>query len=221
MREIASSGSGFARYALELFVVFVGVYAAVWLENYFDEREQAEQTEKVVAMLREDLEDQARLGGLLVRGVGARLEAWETERQQGAQPIPYVFRVERSETPPVFAWDAVTRSDAVELLDPSLIFDLGFFYSEVEGVGRKLIRYAEFTDSQVMPGVKRGNAWFYAAETGELRPEFSAHMDRLREISRDSGEIAKWAACLVERLEIYAEETESCRPRGAISSQSL
>ena len=219
MKEAASSGSNFTRYGLELFVVFVGVYAAVWVENYFAEQAQAEQTEKVVAMLREDLEDQVRMGGALVGVVGAQLDAWDAEWQKGERPVPFVLRIERSETPPVFAWDAVTRSDAVELLEPSLIFDLGFFYSEVEGVGRKLLRYVEFTDSQVMPGIKRGNDWFYDGETGELHPEFAAHMDRLRDISSDSGEIADWAACLVERLENFAVETDTCRPRGSLSSQ--
>jgi hypothetical protein len=214
------SGSNLSRYAMELFVVFIGVYGAVWLENYFSEQEQAAQTEKVVAMLREDLEDQVRMGGVLVNVVGAQLDAWDAEYKNDEKPIPFVLRIERSETPPVFAWDAVTRSDAVELLEPSLIFDLGFFYSEVEGVGRKLLRYVEFTDSQVMPGIKRGNEWFYDDETGQLHPEFAAHMDRLRDISNDSEEIADWAACLVERLENFATETDSCRPRGSLSSQA-
>ncbi len=220
MREEGASGSGIGRYALELIVVFVGVYAAVWLENHFDEQEQAEQTEKVVAMLKEDLEDQVRMGGVLVSAVGARLDAWDAERKAGGRPVPFVLRIERSETPPVFAWDAVTRSDAVELLDPSLIFDLGFFYSEVEGVGRKLLRYVEFTDTHVMPGIKRGNEWFYDDDTGELHPEFAAHMDRLRDISSDTEGVADWAACLVERLENFAQETDSCRPRGSMASQN-
>ena len=219
MKEVASSGSTPARYALELLVVFAGVYGAVWLENHFAEQEQAEQTRKVVAMLREDLEDQVRMGRALVDVVGAELEAWDAERKNGGQPLPFVLRIERSETPPVFAWDAVTRSDAVELLEPSLIFDLGFFYSEVEGVGRKLLRYVEFTDSQVMPGIKRGIDWFYDDGSGELHPEFGAHMDRLRDISSDTGEIADWAACLVKRLENFAEETDTCRPRGSLASQ--
>lgn len=101
--NLADSKKRFARYGLELFVVFVGVYAAVWLENYFDEQEQAAQTEKVVAMLREDLEDHARMGSLVVSAVSAGLEAWSGERQAGARPVPFVFRIERRETPPVFA----------------------------------------------------------------------------------------------------------------------
>ena len=50
--------------------------------------------------------------------------------------------------------------------------------------------------------------------------EEAAHMDRLRDISNDSEEIADWAACLVERLENFAMETNSCRPRGSLSSQA-
>ena len=200
------------RYGAELVIVFVGVYAAFWVDSYRDQKRDAERTVQIVETLHADLQDFVKTSRIFDERIVSGLDAWEAARADGKRPPPYVLRVERSETPPVSVWHAVSQSSLVELLEPSLLFDLGFFYSEVEGVGDKFVRYSAFTDETVLPGLKRGVDWFYDDAKGDLDPEFSAHMDRLREYQQDMRVLVDWAECLTERLEAPQMESGFCRP---------
>ena len=199
------------RYGAELLIVFVGVYAAFWVESCRDKRQNEERTEQIVLTLRQDLQDYVMTTARFNAEIENRLGAWNASRASGEMPAPYVFRIEGSETPPIAVWEAVSQSSLVELLEPNLLFDLGFFYSEMEGVGKKYVRYTEFADARVMPGLKVGNEWFYDSDSGALRPEFAAHMDRLRDLRQDQLRLLDWAQCLARRLDRYQERTDTCR----------
>ena len=200
------------RYGAELVIVFVGVYAAFWVDNYRDSQNDEERTAQIVQTLHEDLQDFITTSGRHGDHITTSLDAWEAARSNGEKPPPYVLRLDRSETPPISVWQAVSQSSLVELLEPSLLFDLGFFYSELEGVGVKFVRYSAFTDEYVLPGMKRDPAWFYDDASGELKPEFAAHMDRLLEYQEDTRVLAEWAECLIARLEAPQVKSGSCRP---------
>jgi len=199
------------RYGAELVIVFVGVYAAFWVDNYRDNRQNEERTRQIVLTLQQDLHDYVTTTNKFNAEIEKRLGEWNASRARGEKPAPYVFRIEGSETPPIAVWEAVSQSSLVELLEPNLLFDLGFFYSEMEGVGKKYVRYAEFTDARVMPGLKVGEPWFYEQNSGLLRPEFAAHMDRLRDFLQDQARLRDWAQCLARRLDRYQERTDTCR----------
>ena len=200
------------RYGAELVIVFVGVYAAFWVDNYRESRKDEERTAQIVQTLHEDLQDFIETSRRHRDHVTTSLDAWEAARANGAKPPPYVLRMARSESPPISVWQAVSQSSLVELLEPSLLFDLGFFYSELEGVGVKFVRYSAFTDEFILPGMKRDSGWFYDEASGQLKPEFSAHMDRLLEYQEDTRVLAEWAECLIERLEAPQDKSSSCRP---------
>ena len=59
-----------------------------------------------------------------------------------------------------------------ELLESNLLFELGFYYNELSGMGDKLVRYGEFTESEVLPRLKPEDTNFYD-ENLELLPPFS------------------------------------------------
>lgn len=86
-----------------------------------------------------------------------------------------------------------------DLFDPVTLFDLAFFYSELDGVGRKYIRYVAFVEDKLLPGTIGGEAAFYAPG-GSLLPEFRANMDRLRDFQAETERQTTWARCLVYRL---------------------
>ena len=200
------------RYGAELVIVFVGVYAAFWVDNYRESRKDEERTAQIVQTLHEDLQDFITTTRRHQDHITTSLDAWEAARAHGDKPPPYVLRMARSESPPISVWQAVSQSSLVELLEPSLLFDLGFFYSELEGVGVKFVRYSTFTDEFILPGMKRDSGWFYDDASGQLKPEFAAHMDRLLEYQEDTRVLAEWAECLIERLEAPQAKSGSCRP---------
>jgi len=198
------------RYGSELLIVFVGVFAAFQVDNYREQQLRDARTAQIIETLRADLDDYVQVGIRYNEVIASGIADWQSSYQSGNQPAPFVLRISRSEEPPIAVWQAISNSSLVDLLDPNLLFDLGFYYSEVEGVGRKYVRYAEFTDANVMPGLKRDASWFYD-ETGKLKPEFAAHMDRLQDYRTDTTVMIDWANCLIDRLDKLGTETDECR----------
>jgi len=96
-----------------------------------------------------------------------------------------------------------------DLFDPVTLFDLMFFYSEVDGVGRKYIRYVTFVEDQVLPGIIRDDDIFYGAD-GQLKPEFRANMNRLRDYQQETLRLTIWADCLVYRLNANRTFDQTC-----------
>ena len=89
-------------------------------------------------------------------------------------------------------------------------FDLAFYYSELNGIGRKYIRYVTFVENEVLPGLIAGDDWFYDANN-QLKPEFRANMDRLSEHREEMRKLSTWGDCLAYRLEANRIFEQSCR----------
>jgi hypothetical protein len=67
--------SRFGRWAAELLLVFVGVYAAFWLNNYQQHRQDAERRDRILASLEQELR----------RGIESGKIAGAKEEQQAAK----------------------------------------------------------------------------------------------------------------------------------------
>ena len=195
----------------ELIVVFLGVYGAFWVENYREQQDRAERTDQVILALRQDLNDYIETSGSFNERMENGLTEWSDARDRGEMPSPYVFRIYGAEKPPLSTWEVVSQSQLTDLLQANLLFELGFFYNELSGIGDRYVRYAVFTESEVLPLLKIGNASFYAEDGSKLLPRFAAHMDRLREYKNLSDDTVEWARCLLGRLESVDESTEGCR----------
>ena len=104
------------------------------------------------------------------------------------------------------------QAQLAELIDPTLLFELCFYYDERDGVGQKYVRYAVFTEHEILPRLREDPRVFYAADGKRLAPAFDSHMARLREWRRDIATLHQWARCLDERLSEPSEAGRSCRP---------
>ena len=196
----------------ELVVVFLGVYGAFWVDNFRDQQDRKERTEQVILALKQDLKDYIDTAGSFTDHIEVGLQEWSNARDRGETPPPYVFRVYGAEKPPQSTWEVVRQSQLTELLQANLLFELGFFYNEISGIGDRYVRYAEFTESEVLPLLKlEGSNNFYMKDGNRGLPLFAAHMDRLREYKNRGGDTVVWATCLLGRLESVEESTEACR----------
>lgn len=195
----------------ELVVVFLGVYGAFWVDNFRDQQDQRARTEQVILVLKQDLKDFTMVSGSFNEAMEVGLQEWSSGRARGEMPPPYVFRVFGAEKPPQSTWEAVSQSQVTELLDANLLYELGFFYNEISGIGDRYVRYAEFTESEVLPLLKQESSIFYTQDGSRLLPRFAAHMDRLREYKDFSVGTVVWATCLLERLDSTNQSTEGCR----------
>lgn len=126
--------------------------------------------------------------------------------------MPFYYRIDGSDTPPD-TWATFEQMQLVDLFDPGTLFDLAFYYSELEGISQKYIRYVTFVEDRVLPGVIRGADVFYDGE-GQLLPEYRANMDRLRDYRMETEMTIKWNDCLIFRLRAERTFDQSCRRTG-------
>ena len=110
------------------------------------------------------------------------------------------------------------QAGLADLVNPNLMFDLGFYYSERDGIGIKYTRYAEFVDNQILP--RLGNPSSFYDKSGALKPAFVQNMDRLREWIEYSDTLTKSSQCLQRRLKKPQQPGPSCRPNyGALKNK--
>ena len=194
----------------ELVIVALGVLLAIQANNWNESRDQRRRTAQVVAVLRQDLQDSTTFEEKAGPEVDAGLAAFEAARRRGEQPIPYYYRIPGSDTPPNTAWESALQTGLADLIDPALLFDLGFFYSEQQGIGLRYSHYARFVEDQVLPWAN-DPAHFYDAG-GALKPEYAANMERLRDWRNFVTVMISTAHCLDARFARPAEPGPSCRP---------
>jgi hypothetical protein len=108
----------------------------------------------------------------------------------------------------------VFQARIAELIDPALLWELCFYYDERDGTGQKFVRYAVFTENEILPRLKEDPHVFYTEDRKRRAPAFAAHMDRLQEWRRDIARLHQWAQCLDDRLREPSTSGPSCRPTG-------
>lgn len=197
---------------IEFLVVVFGIFLGFQLNNWNEERGEAERRAGIIGAIITNLDDSIGVQERMVDAIEKGLADWEQAYAAKEKPAPYYFRIEGSDTAPT-VWSTFEQMQLTELLDPVTLFDLAFFYSELDGVGRKYIRYATFVENEVLPREVVGGEAFYAPD-GSLLPQFRANMDRLRDFSRETVRQTDWARCLVYRLEAKTTFNDTCRRAG-------
>lgn len=162
----------------------------------------------MAAALQKDIEDVIRVLEKTVDEIRTGLDEWEQARDQGELRAPYFYRMRGSERPPNAVYNAILQSRPAEVFDAQLLFDLGYFYSELLGASDRYVRYATFTERVLLPMLETGPALFYRADGERLLPEYAAHMDRLRELTEFWEDDLRRARDLIKRLEAYAEQRD-------------
>lgn len=199
-----------ATVAIELFIVVLGVFLGLQANNWNEARVAEHRREQIVAALVTDLRDAMGAQQGFIDYIDEGMAAWNEDFEAGNLPPPFYFRHSGSDTAPN-TWATLQQMQLTDMFDPSTIFDLGFYYSELQGVGVKVIRYVTFVESNVLPNLKRDPAVFYTADHSALLPEYAANMDRLADYRTETERLQKWANCLVFRLQADRSFDQSCR----------
>lgn len=201
---------------LDFAIVVLGVFIGIQVSNWNAARGQRERREQVTQALLTDLKDGMEVQrAVIVEPIRQGLAEWSAAFQRGERPPPYFLRIPGSETAPE-TWQTLQQEQLSALFDPLTLFDLGFYYSELTGVGRKYVRYVTFVENEILPALKEDPSAFYDAEGRSLKPEYAASMDRLREYGEETAELLKWANCLVDRIEAARTFDALCKRRNYV-----
>jgi hypothetical protein len=189
----------------QLVVIFLGVSAAFFVENYRESLSQREELRQAAAGIITELKHYETRSVELADGFDAAIDKWRAADRAGQRAVPGYYRIPGAPHPPSAAWNATVSSGIARMFDPELRMDLGFFYSEFVGIHENYARYNQFTEREVLPRLAAGPDAFYGPD-GKLLPMFQVHMDLQKEFAADLRRLAKTAHDLRLRLESLGGE---------------
>lgn len=193
---------------LEFVIVVAGVLLAMQVGAWNERRSAVQQKDLIIEALVNDISDHIAVQTRFIDQIGTDLDRWEQAYRAGERPAPVVFRINGSDSAPD-TWGTLRQMPVATLLDPTSAVMLTYYYSELDGLSEKYLRYVRFVETEVLPNFKAGGAGFYT-ETGELRPVYAANLDRLREQRAELVRITAWAQCIVAKLEDEGRLDEAC-----------
>ena len=172
--------SSILRVGFELFIVFVGVWAALLAENW---RERREEDRAAVAVLEAALAQLRQMDDWTTTwcdSVRAEYSNWKVLRSEGGVIPLFHMRIPGSEYPVRDMFGAA--SNLPDALGPSVVSRMVSRANDMEGVGRRVARYMESTERVVFPLRAADPSVFYDRASGDLLPEYQGQLLLMEEV---------------------------------------
>src|SRR5436309_8447869 len=169
--------SRFGRWAAELVLVFVGVYAAFWLNNYQQHRQDAERHDRILASLEQELHRGIESGKTVTAQEEQRAGEFRRAVAAGEMPPlrPFVFTTDYS--PGDIA--TMLQAGGVQLLDLETLNALRNDESVIRWGLSRMARYTKLSDELIVQNLDQDVYFFYDPATKKLRRRFAMHPDAL------------------------------------------
>lgn len=161
----------------ELFVVFLGVWAAFLLDQYQADRRDAERRVEITRSLVAEMDSLSSSVDRTLPSLEQRIqplldsiEAGQRPRLDPVQPGVY-FRPD--------AWNAALESGVVRLLEPATLRQVSRLYSAVAGLRDLGESFNANVRVVLLPNLGEGSAEFYGPD-GSLRPKYAWYPRQIR-----------------------------------------
>src|SRR5215469_10309373 len=180
MSETTKKGSPlshFGRWAAELLLVFIGVYAAFWLNDYQQRQQDAERRDRILASIEQTLREGIESGK--INRAKEEREAAEFRRALDAGEMPplnpFVFTTDYS--PGDFA--TLLQSGGIQLLNLQTLTALRNDESVIRWGLSRMARYQKLSDELIVPNLDQDISFFYDPATKKLRKRFEIYPEAL------------------------------------------
>src|SRR6266496_2646388 len=187
----------FGRWVAELLLVFIGVYAAFWLNSYQQHQQDAERRDQILAFIEQQLSE--------------GIQSSKINRTQEQEPEAVKFRraLDAGEMPPLRPFTFITdyresdlatmlQSGGVQLLDVQTLRALRSDESVIRWGLARMGRYQKLSDELIVPNLDQNISFFYDPATKKLRKQFEiypkaleARVDFAHELERTHTELLK------------------------------
>jgi len=197
--EKRSLASRIGRWMAELVLVFVGVYAAFWLNNYQQHRQDADRRDQILASLEQQLQE----------GIKSRKTNRAKQEQEAAEfrraldagempPLhPFVFTTDYS---PI-DWATILQSGGVQLLDVQTIMAVRNDESVIRWGLSRMAWYQKLSDELIVPNLDQDISFFYDPATKKLRKRFEIYPDALDARVKFANELERTHIELLKRIQ--------------------
>ena len=183
----------------ELVLVFIGVYAAFWLNNFQQHQQDAERRDRILASIERTLREGIE-GAKLNRAQQER-EAEEFQRalDGGEMPSlkPFVFITDYS------AGDFATwlQSGGTQLIDLDTLNALRNDESVIRWGLARMARFQKLSDELIVPNLDQDVSFFYDPVTKRLRRRFEIYPEALQARVKLANELEQTHAELLNRIQ--------------------
>ena len=199
MNKKRSLLSHVGRWAAELLLVFVGVYAAFWLNNYQQHGQDGERRDRILASLEQELRRGIDSGKLET----AKEERKATEFRYGLDagempPLqPFVFTTDYS--PGDFAtW---LQAGGIQLLDVKTLTTLRELESVIRWGLNDIARYQKLSDELIVPNLDQDISFFYDPATRRLRKRFEIYPEALDATVKFAHDLDRTKTALLKQIQ--------------------
>jgi hypothetical protein len=191
--------SRIGRWTAELVLVFVGVYAAFWLNNYQQHREDAGRRDQILAALEQQLREGIESGK--INRAKQEQKAAEFRRALGAGEMPplepFVFTTDYSPTD----WATILQSGGVQLLDVQTLMAVRNDESVIRWGLSRMARYQQLSDALIVPNLDQDISFFYDPATKKLRKRFEIYPQALEATVKFANELERSNSELLKRIQ--------------------
>jgi len=191
--------SRIGRWTAELLLVFVGVYAAFWLNNYQQRREDAGRRDQILASLEQQLQEGIESGK--INRAKQEQKAAEFRRALGAGEMPplepFVFTTDYSPTD----WATILQSGGVQLLDVQTLMAVRNDESVIRWGLSRMARYQQLSDALIVPNLDQDISFFYDPATKKLRKRFEIYPQALEATVKFANELERSNFELLKRIQ--------------------
>jgi hypothetical protein len=186
------------RLALELAVVFVGVYAAFALSQYEAKREADERRRQLQDALVREIKDLTSNTRRVARQLPVQLAQFDSAVRVGARPPlePWIEPV-RVQT---HMWEATLQSGALDLFEIPTVYRLSQFYNELNAGFEQLSQLRTLSETVLIPNLDRGSSEFYTPDGRSLRLKYQWHREGLGRLARLAASITALGDSLTAQL---------------------
>ena len=189
----------FGRWVAELILVFVGVYAAFWLNNFQQRQQATEQRDRILASIERTLRDGIQSNK--VSRAEQEQEATEFQRALDAGEMPpvhpFVFITDYN--PGDFA--TMLQAGGIQLLDLETLTALRKDESVIRWGLSRLARYQKLSDELIVPNLDQEISFFYDPATKKLRKQFEIYPEALEATVKFANDLERTHTALLKRIQ--------------------
>jgi len=210
MSQTTEKRSRFARlgrWVAELLLVFVGVYAAFWLNNYQQHRQDADRRDQILAFIEQTLSE--------------GIESSKANRANEQEPEAAEFRraLNAGEMPPVRPFVFITdyspsdlatmlQSGGVQLLDVQTLSALRRDESVIRWGLQRMARYQKLSDELIVPNLGQDISFFYDPAAKKLRKQFEIYPQALQARVDFAHELERTHTDLLKQIQVERQRNQ-------------
>ena len=188
-----------ARWAAELVLVFIGVYAAFWLNGYQQHQQEAKRRDQILASIERTLRAGIESGKINTAQEEEQSAEFRSALDAGKMPPlhPFVFTTDYN--PGDFA--TLLQAGGIELLDVETLTALRNDESVIRWGLSRMAHYQKLSDELNVPNLDRDISFFYDPATRKLRKQFEIYPEALEATVKLANDLEHTHSELLKRIQ--------------------